>query len=395
MKKLFTLALLSGALTVQAQQVNGSFNDEWTDCVPWIGLNNTKAQGTQPQGWKLSNVIGALLGTNYMGSTTIGKQVDGRDGSGYAVELTNTPNPYMRTKIVPGYLTLGTPWSTSVGSGLQTDGGTWGGIEFGYKPDAVKFWYKRAADTPDNPASFVGYLWSGEYTQENVPVNIVISGTPTQTTMTNRDVNILGKEYTKGGDVTEEGTLVASFEEYETEVVNDWTEKTIEFHYVDKNTTPEKLNLIFASSNYFSQDVAKGNSLTIDDVELVYYHALSALSYDGKSVDGFSSKNTSYTINGEYDASKLKYTKKGIGASVSTSFNEKSSQLTISVKGNDYDKNPESITNYVLTFTIPTAINHAALNAASTASKAYTLDGRRANAAAKGVLVKGGKKIIK
>lgn len=394
MKKLFTLALLSGALTVQAQQVNGSFNDEWTDCVPWTGSNKAK-WGTQPQGWNIANVIG--IGPNKLGATIIGKQVAGRSGEGndFAVEVTNNSNPIMETKIVPGYFTLGTPWNTAKGfNGDEPDGGTWGGIEFGYKPDAVKFWYKRAADTPDNPASFVGYLWSGDYTQENVPCDIAL-GEPTQTTMTNRDVNILGKEYAKGGDVTEEGTLVASFEEYETEVVNDWTEKTIEFHYVDKNTTPEKLNLIFASSNYFSQDVAKGNSLTIDDVELVYYHALSALSYDGKSVDGFSSSNTSYTINGVYDASKLKYTKKGIGASVSTSFNEESSQLTISVKGNDYDKNPESITTYVLTFTIPTAINHAALNAASTASKAYTLDGRRANAAAKGVLVKGGKKIIK
>lgn len=59
MKKFFTLALLGVSLAVNAQQVNGSF-ETWKDCYPWSSTTTDSKVGTQPVGWKVSNVYNTL-----------------------------------------------------------------------------------------------------------------------------------------------------------------------------------------------------------------------------------------------------------------------------------------------------------------------------------------------
>ncbi len=93
--------------------------------------------------------------------------------------------------------------------------------------------------------------------------------------------------------------------------------------------------------------------LWIDDVRLIYYHALSALSYQGATLN-FSENTLNYDLSSvEYDASKLSYTKKGVGATVEQNYNETNHKLTITVKGNDYSVNNSSVTTYSIQFAAP------------------------------------------
>ena len=59
MKKLFTLLLLGGTLTMNAQQVNGSFDEAWEDCQPYTG-GSTTTIGKQPVGWTISHIAGMI-----------------------------------------------------------------------------------------------------------------------------------------------------------------------------------------------------------------------------------------------------------------------------------------------------------------------------------------------
>ena len=81
MNKFYTLLLLSGAaLSANAQQINGSFDSEWSDCIPWDSKGNTKSSGTQPEGWTISNV--------YVGAKVPVGEAEAHN-EGKAVKLTN------------------------------------------------------------------------------------------------------------------------------------------------------------------------------------------------------------------------------------------------------------------------------------------------------------------
>jgi hypothetical protein len=133
-----------------------------------------------------------------MGQTTVGASTEG-NGSDKAVALTNTSQT---GNVIPAYLTLGTPWSASlikvasVQNG-SADGGTFGGIEFAYRPDAIQFDYKRSHGSESTqPAKVIAYSWTGEWNQEEVPGDNAWSlSNPKNTyvTMVDRDRNILGR----------------------------------------------------------------------------------------------------------------------------------------------------------------------------------------------------------
>lgn len=352
MKKLFTLLLLGGTLTVNAQQVNGGFDETWEDCQPYTG-GSTTTIGKQPVGWTISHIAGTYMGSwlGWMGSTTVASQVAGYDGSSWAVELKNSPNSVSKNQIVPAYITLGTTWNTATGTdGSNADGGTFGGISFVKRPDAIKFYYKRSASN-DEPASIVAYLWSGAWTQEDVPVNVAVTGSPTKISMVDRDRNILDIATSQGGSISSNnGKLIASINEHITKKTSDWEEYIAVFNYEDRNTIPEKINIILAANDYFgaASNVTKDNTLTVDNVELIYYNTLSDLAYDGKELN-FDENTFNYDLSDvEYDKSKLSYTKKAVGGIVEKNYNETSGVLTLLVKGDD-----DSSNSYQLSFRKP------------------------------------------
>lgn len=352
MNKWTLLALVATSFTAQAQQLpNANFNGKWVDCIPFIGSNETgKVQGTQPEGWVISNVNGY----QGLGATIVGSQLT--ENENLAVALKNTPNPFMASQIVPAYMSLGTTWNTSKGMIAITnkDGGSFGGMKFTHRPDAIQFKYKRTAAEPSVPATVVAYMWKGEWQQADVPVTIALSGEPKKETMINRDRSILGMESAEGGAVTksEDALCIAQIQEKLSEITEEWKEMTIPFNYADKNAVPTHINVIFAANDYFdASTVKKDNTLSIDDVTFVYYHALESLTYGDKV----------YTPNAEgvidlsevaFDANTpMQFDVKGVGATVEKgTLNADTQEMTLEVRGNDFAANPESKTTYTLRF---------------------------------------------
>lgn len=359
-KQLLTLALLAVAGTAGAQtstpasQVpNGNFEGSWAVCKPWTGNGKTKEMNKQPEKWTVSNVPG-LVGRvfTFKGATNVGEQqTPGRGGEGNAIKIYNAPNSFLPSKTVPGYMTLGTSWSTSNSTGGDADGGTFGGISFVNKPDALRFYYKRSHTGTNTRSSVIAYLWNGSTSQEKVPSDL---GAQTKVTMVDRDVNVLEKSYSQGGKVTNNAKLIAKIEYYTTETPTEWTECIIPFEYVGKNAaeTPAKFNIIFAASDYFnSSNVTKGVTMYIDDVDLVYYHTLKSATYDGQAIENFAENTLSYDLSSQvYDEKKFDCTVKGAGAEAVKSYDEATGLLTVTVNGNNISDDATSKTVYTFQF---------------------------------------------
>lgn len=266
-----SLALLP-AVAQDPQLPNNGFEEPFKDCIPWTSTDNTDVQGTTPEKWTISQVIG-MSGA---GATVVGEKVEGYEST-QAVKVFNEPNALAALigmkQIVPGYVTLGTTWSTSV-MGSENDGGTFGGLDFTGRPSEITFMYKRELGAEGNtqPATVVVYLWKGTYTQKDVPGEIGFSNLKT-VPMENRDRNILGIETAKGGEVTksEDAELIGKAILKIEDVTSEWKEGKVKIEYFSE-ATPEHINIIFAANDYFGDaaDIEAGNSLTIDNVNCVY-----------------------------------------------------------------------------------------------------------------------------
>lgn len=272
-------ALLMGAMglnaTAQQQLPNSGFEEEWINCVPWTSNGNSSQIGSTPSGWCISQVIGV----SGLGKTEVGFKTEGYN-SATAVELKNSPNSLLSTQTVPGYITLGKTWSTSV-MGNKNDGGSFGGIEFSGRPESLEFMYKHTG-TDGEKATVVAYLWKGHWTQKAVPGNIVAFGSPKTANMVDRDRCVLGLDMSSslGGAVTpsDDAELIAVINveiEDETTTIsednNGWKKFSAKFDY-KSDATPEMINVVLAAGNYFggATAVKQGTSLIVDDVKLVY-----------------------------------------------------------------------------------------------------------------------------
>ena len=288
MKKIY--AILGSALVAlpvlaeQPQLPNNGFEEGWKDCIPWTSAGNTDTQGTTCASWTISQVIGINTdGAEKAGATTVGEKVEGYN-SASAVKIYNSPNSMLDIYTVPGYVSLGTTWSTSV-MGSQNDGGSFGGIDFNGRPEKITFMYKFERNGENTqPANAIAYLWKGTWTQADVPGNITLFTSPAAVNMVDRDRNILGMATDKGGAVTktEGAELIAKGTTVITEVTSEWVKGEIVFEYLS-DATPEKINVIFAANDYFtSTGQVQGNALTVDDVQCVYASAHDGKPYTGK-----------------------------------------------------------------------------------------------------------------
>ena len=288
MKKIFTslFATAAVALTAGAQQLpNNGFEEAWVECVPWTSGGNTNASGTSPQSWKVANTYAMTL------QNIVAEKVDGYESAG-AVKLKNIQ---VAGQDIPGYFGLGTPWATSKGMFKITNkaGGEFGGIEFAYRPDAIQFMYQS---TGDAQPTVLAYIWNGKFVQKNVSGEIKLTGNPTKVDMVDRDRNVIGMaDAPEGGEVTEKGTLVALVNSRLEASTTDWTKGAVEFTYSDA-AAPEKINVVFAADDYFSSSPKKDNTLTVDDVKLIYYSRLKSLKVNGVDVPDFDPDTYSYSV---------------------------------------------------------------------------------------------------
>lgn len=342
MKKIFTFAALLCATCMNAQQIGGEFDNFEA------GYNSV---GVQPVGWKGSNVKQKVVGIS--ASQQMVFEDSGRTNK--AVKMTNAwVGKYGFGSNAPSYITLGNPWVYATINVKEADGGTYGGMDFTYKPDALQGYIKRQLGSEkEEVAQIFVYSWKGTTT-----INKTVSssdGKNTDTDLIDRDRDVLGGQlgFNDGASKSDDFELI-SYGKYEVSAdqnISDWTKVIIPIDYLSNNV-PEKLNVIISSADYFNRgNIGKDNTLWADDFEFVYYSELTSLNYDGQ--DYFQQGNTNYTIDALYDESKLTCTSNGKGATIEKSYDEASAVLTITVKGNDVSVNSSNVHTYKVQFAKP------------------------------------------
>ncbi len=394
---------------------NGTFDGEWVENKPWDSQNGylvLEGKGfTQPEGWVVSNVSGI----NGLGATKVASAGTVADGN-RSVVLTNTPNPFMASQIVPAYISLGTTWATANASAIikvtDADGGVFGGVAFKGRPDAIALKYKRSHGTANagERASVIAYTWRGTFTQENVPGNTSLSK-PVTTTMVDRDRNILRLATATGGNVSksDDAALIAKAEAYIEGDAAEWTDLLVPFTYnesVEAGTAPEKLNVILSANDYFADrsTIGKDNTLEVDSVRLLYYTTLRSLAVNGMPLDVTQAKDFVIPVpEGQaLDPSALQVEAQptGAGAHVMPAFDPTTMTLTLRVEGGDISVCPDNFSLYTIRFAVPDAIGTVAADAPSRARGVYTLSGVRVadsldSSLPRGIYIVNGKKVVK
>ena len=297
MKKSFllsgTLLLSISAFTANAQQIpvsNLNFTSWKGTCgtSTWTSTMNPKygdftRPGDEPSEWNGSSV------------TSFGypKKTISKDGTSVKIENAEINITLAGVhQVIPGYLTLGTPWVFVGGTSITNansyapygDGGSYGGLSFNYKPDAIKVKYKKT--NSEETSHIIAYLWSGEFVSK-VPTSYDINGNKYTygRELSNVDRVVLGRQT---DNVTKKGTLIASVDYSIAAETTDWKDEVIELKYqdgVDKTTKVENVNIIFAASDYWTRANLKGKtSLTIDNTSFVYYSTLTSLKAGSKTI---------------------------------------------------------------------------------------------------------------
>lgn len=347
-KILLTALLAAGGLTVSAQNLpNGDFQQWKTTCgkSDQTSLNNyyesapfglATRPGVEPQDWNGSNVNQTVLNQNVSKDALVTRQ---KEGDNFYVRLVCTKvGAFGIEAEAPAFINFGTPWVYAVSKKSKCDGGVYGGMSFSYKPDAIKGRYKRTPATKAEKARIIAYLWSGTF-KSSIP-----SGKSTRM-QDDVDRAIMGRV----SGVTGDGKLVASCDYgFETTKNNDWEEIVVPINYKRTDVVPTKMNVIISSDDYWTRgNMVENSTLEVDDVQFVYYHALESITYKGKTIKIEEGKNFyNLLIDEDFDDSNFSYKKKGEGATVEKKFDPKSQILTVTVKGNDFNVNPKSVTVY-------------------------------------------------
>lgn len=351
-KILLTALLAAGGLTASAQNLpNGDFQQWKTTCgkSDQTSLNNyyesapfglATRPGVEPQDWNGSNVNQTVFNQNAHSDALVTRQGNAEN---FYVRLVCTKVGVKLSTLdikaeAPAFINFGTPWVYAVSNKSKCDGGVYGGMSFSYKPDAIKGRYKRTPAATKEKARIIAYLWSGTF-KSSIP-----SGKSTRM-QDDVDRAIMGRV----SGVTGDGKLVASCDYgFETTKNNDWEEIIVPINYKLTDVVPTKMNVIISSDDYWNRgNMVENSTLEVDDVQFVYYHALESITYKGKTIKMEEGKNFyNLLIDEDFDSSKFSYEKKGAGATVEKSFDPKSQMLTVTVKGNDYNVNPKSVTVY-------------------------------------------------
>lgn len=355
-KILLTALLAAGGLTASAQYLpNGDFQQWKTTCgqsdqtSPNVGsapAGLATRPGFEPQDWNGSNVDQTVFNKNAHSDALVTRQKEG-DNSYVRLVCTKVGVKLGTWDIkaeAPAFINFGTPWVYAVSNKNKCDGGVYGGMSFSYKPDAIKGRYKRTPAAKAEKARIIAYLWSGTF-KSSIP-----SGTSTRM---QDDVDRAIMDRVSG--VTGDGKLVASCDYgFETTKNNDWEEIIVPINYKRTDVVPTKMNVIISSDDYWNRgNMVENSKLEVDDVQFVYYHALKNVTYNGKPIEVKENESQFYipiSPDETFDLKKLKYDKVGVGATVEAPvYDAAKNTVTITVKGNDFEKNDKSVTTYVFT----------------------------------------------
>lgn len=195
-------------------------------------------------------------------------------------------------------------------------------MKFTGHPDAVSVWVKFNRQGDDNTARFAAFIHDDH--------DYITYGLDDYDNATNKSYVV--------------ASAAQNFEPC------GWTNLVLPFQYTGNEDA--KYILVNASTSSYPGKGKANDELFIDDIEMIYYHALSDLKYNGQTVAGFNESTSTYDLTDQvYDESKVSWTVKGHAAEVTPSFNTTTGRLTLKVTNKDTNES----TTYYLTFKKATA----------------------------------------
>ena len=323
-KQVFSIALLSCAvLTANAQSVyqvpNGDF-ETWT----YDGEN-------LPNNWNsFQTADGTLKSTAYSSrNRQVKRSTDKRPGSQGQYSCSIWARKVV-VAVAQGNLTSGRVYAVDMKadknynksdrSGSTTNNGVVNpcAMKFNGHPDAVSVWMKFQPKNTAHEARFSAIIHDDyDYT---------VYGNDDYDTDTNKShrVAIAAQDFTECG----------------------WTQLVLPFDYSENDNNNAQYVIINASTNAIPGKGSENDYLYIDDIEMLYYHSLASLKYNGATVPNFSETTTTYDLTSQYyESDKLAYTLNGLTAAATKSYNATTGVLTLTVSAEDGSK-----TEYTLKF---------------------------------------------
>lgn len=255
----------------------------------WSGEKFKNAE--QPKYWHASNVRQSAIGLTF--EFNFAHKEQGR--TGYCIMAQDQEvGAAGVVEISPSYYSLGYAWAYL--EGLNTSSataGTYGGYAFKHRPDTVSVWIKRTGPhTADEDYHILFYSWTGTAKGASYRNK---SGECTGVTKEDEESDIRIALDGNTCQTTTPGNQIAEAWVHERKQYNNWTNLRIPVYYL-KSDIPAKCNLILSASNYpnyrANSGLYEGNSLYVDDVELIYASTIQKLFINDKEWSGFN-PNTS------------------------------------------------------------------------------------------------------
>jgi len=277
MAVVITVAALSISTNVQGQQLPDPHFENWSD-----EFN----KDIQLKDWHGSNV--SQLGFKF----TFLFQRPGR--TGYCAYVADREIGAFGIKEVgPGYFGLGISWQYLKGlSTGSATAGTYGGMNWKYRPDSMVVWIKRTGDNTDKEDfHLLFYSWKGtakgtNYKNKNGGCTSVEKINEESDVRQALDGNECGTEV-KAKQVAE-GWYRARAK------YNNWTRMSVPIYYMN-DEVPQMCNVIFSAGNYpafrANSGLYDGNGLYVDDVELIYSAKIQKLLINGEEWKEFDSES--------------------------------------------------------------------------------------------------------
>lgn len=268
-------------LTMNAQQVpNPGFED-------WSG--ETFDGEIQPKSWNASNVEQLSFKFNFA------HREAGHSGSYSMMVQDQDVGAAGITETSPGYFSLGKPWVylESITKISEATAGTAGSINWKYRPDSMSVWIKRTGSNTDKEDFYLlYYAWSGEAKGDKYKNK---KGGCTSVSKTDEESDVRLELNGNECGTVQKANQIAEGMWREKKTYSNWTKITVPIYYFN-NDVPTRMNIIFSASNYpnfrANSGLYKGNSLYVDDVEMIYSSKIQKLYIGGKEWKGFDPNST-------------------------------------------------------------------------------------------------------
>ena len=287
MKKFLHSVIVLGALIWAPMAMNAQQQVSNSDFEDWSGT--TFDGQAQPKGWNASNVEQVGMKFNFAHKET--------GHNGYCMMVQDQDVGAMGiTETSPGYFSLGHPWVylPSITQVSQASAGTYGGISWTSRPDSMSVWIKRTGSNWSKEDFYLLYYsWTG--TAKSNKYKGKNGSCSTTDTYTDEESDIrLALDGNECG-TNQKATQIAEGMWRERAQYSQWTNIRVPIYYMNNNE-PQKMNIIFSASNYpnfrANSGLYTGNSLYVDDVQMIYSSKIQKLYIDGVEWKGFDPNST-------------------------------------------------------------------------------------------------------